>query len=162
MLAHDRVVTCARISAALRGLLSSTVRHALARKTFGKKLLEFDLIQQKLGDAAAHLYALESMVYMTAGIADTQVDMDFNLEAAACKRFAVRAIKVVSDNCLSVLGSRAYLDDDPHRMCVNDLMAYSLWDSTDEILSMYIAVSGIGLAGSAVSTYARLFLAVFI
>ena len=161
-MAHDRVVTCARISAALRGLLSSTVRHALARKTFGKKLLEFDLIQQKLGDAAAHLYALESMVYMTAGIADTQVDMDFNLEAAACKRFAVRAIKVVSDNCLSVLGSRAYLDGDPHRMCVNDLMAYSLWDSTDEILSMYIAVSGIGLAGSAVSTYARLFLTVLI
>ena len=27
-------------------------------------------------------------------------------------------------------------------------MAYSLWDSTDDILSMYIAVTGIGVAGA--------------
>jgi len=142
------VVSCARISAALRGFLSSTIRHALARKTFGKKLLEFELIQLRLGEAAATLYALESMVYMTAGIADNQTDVDISMESAACKRFAVRSVKIITDHCLSVLGSRGYLESDPHRRCANDLMAYSLWDSTDDILSMYIAVTGIGVAGA--------------
>ena len=80
---------------------SSTIRHALARKTFGKKLLEFELIQMRLGEAAATLYALESMVYMTAGIADNQTDVDISMESAACKRFAVRSVKIITDHCLS-------------------------------------------------------------
>ena len=123
------------------------------------------------------------MVYMTAGIADNQIDVDISMESAACKRFAVRSVKIITDHCLSgfvttaallqlnqifqslvcqrqsfeliltflyllVLGSRGYLESDPHRRCANDLMAYSLWDSTDDILSMYIAVTGIGVAGA--------------
>ena len=59
------------------------------------------MIQLRLGEAAATLYALESMVYMTAGIADNQTDVDISMESAACKRFAVRSVKIITDHCLS-------------------------------------------------------------
>ena len=59
------------------------------------------MIQLRLGEAAATLYALESMVYMTAGIADNQIDVDISMESAACKRFAVRSVKIITDHCLS-------------------------------------------------------------
>ena len=148
VLSHERLMTCARISSGLRNLLNATVRHAVSRKTYGKKLIDFELIQGRLGDAASHLYALESMVFMTAGISDNQKDIDVNLETAACKRFANKTINIVTENCLSVLGSRGYLENSPDRKFAEDLKAYQWWDSTDDILSMYIAVSGISVAGT--------------
>ncbi len=60
-------VSAARITSALRIMLNETIRYASRRKQFQKRLIEFELIQEKLGSAANHLFALESAVYMTAG-----------------------------------------------------------------------------------------------
>jgi len=148
VLAEDRLITCARISSACRNFLSASIRHAVSRKTFGKKLIDFELIQGRLSDCAAHLFALESMIYLTAGIGDNQTDVDIELEIAACKRFATRTVKLLTDNCLPIFGSNGYLEDNVHRKYAQDLLAYQWWDSTDDILSMYLGVSSIGVAGS--------------
>ena len=47
------------------------------------------MVKQKIGESCAHLYALESTIYMTAGLADIQKNPDFCVEASACKLLAI-------------------------------------------------------------------------
>ena len=54
-----------------------TIAHAHGRRAFGSQLSHFDLVGQKIGLSSMKLFALESMVYMTAGLHDHQKVMQF-------------------------------------------------------------------------------------
>ena len=54
-----------------------TIAHAHGRRAFGSQLSHFDLVSQKIGLSSMKLFALESMVYMTAGLHDHQKAMQF-------------------------------------------------------------------------------------
>ncbi len=53
------------------------------------------------------MYALESMSYMTAGLADVQKTDDIVVEAAMTKVFAAQAAREVVDHCSAILGIRS-------------------------------------------------------
>ena len=72
----------------LRRVLSNTFLHASSRKAFDSHLLEKEMVQHKIGECCLHFFALESAIYMTAGLADYQKNPDFCLEATACKVLA--------------------------------------------------------------------------
>src|ERR1700720_2906903 len=61
-----------KLGAACVGGARTTLSHALGyakqRQSFGKPIASFGLIQQKLADAAARLFAVESMAYRTVGM----------------------------------------------------------------------------------------------
>ena len=46
------------------------------------------MVQYKIAECCLHFFALESSIYMTAGLADYQQNPDFCLEATACKVMA--------------------------------------------------------------------------
>jgi len=142
-LSSDRVVSAARITSALRIMLNETIRYASRRKQFQKRLIEFELIQEKLGSAASHLFALESAVYMTAGIADFQKELDITVESAATKRYAVKTAHLIVDHCLSIVGSSTYLEGNRYNKMANDLRAFDWWEGTDAMLAFHITVAGI-------------------
>jgi acyl-CoA dehydrogenase family member 9 len=51
----------------MKKLMGWTVEHAVARKQFGKRLMDFELMQEKFAQMATTIYAMESMAYLTAG-----------------------------------------------------------------------------------------------
>ena len=53
-----------------RNSLQDAIRYAKERKAFGKSISEFGLIQEKLAESAAGIYAGESLVYRTIGMID--------------------------------------------------------------------------------------------
>ena len=72
----------------LRRVLNTTFLHASTRKAFDSNLLEKEMVQYKIAECSLHFFALESSIYMTAGLADYQQNPDFCLEATACKVLA--------------------------------------------------------------------------
>lgn len=51
---------------------------------------DLDIMKEYLGRITARCYALESMVYMTAGLKDIYQDQDIDMECGAVKIFAVQ------------------------------------------------------------------------
>ena len=142
-LTPDRIVSAARISAALRILLNDTIKYACKRKQFQKRLIEFELIQHRLAQCAHHLFALESAVYMTAGLADYQKEPDIGVESAATKRYAVKTGHLIVENCFSIIGSSTYMEGNRYKKMADDLRAFDWWEGTDEMLGFHITVAGI-------------------
>ena len=48
-------------------------KYSQERVAFGKRLCEFGLIKAKLGEMAIRIYALESMIYRSAGMIEAAV-----------------------------------------------------------------------------------------
>ena len=67
--------------------LKAACEYAKERSAFGKKIADFGLIQSKIGEATARIFASESMVYRTAGM------IDANLEGAHDNATALKRIE---------------------------------------------------------------------
>src|ERR1051325_1593334 len=60
-----------------RNSLQNAIHYAKERKAFGKTISDFGLIQEKLAESAAGVYAGEAMVYRTIGMIDAALaDVD--------------------------------------------------------------------------------------
>src|SRR6202041_1315735 len=55
--------------------LQDASKYSRERKAFGKSISEFGLIKAKLGEMAIRIYALESMVYRTAGMMEAAISI---------------------------------------------------------------------------------------
>lgn len=124
----------------LRDLIDQTALHAIKRETFGKPLIEHDIVKQHLAEASARLYALESITYMTADLYDNIEDPDLTVEAAIVKVYSCETTMWIVQKCLSILGSNSYLKDHPYELILRDVLFTPLVDSSADALRMTIAL----------------------
>lgn len=141
---RGRAFTGARVSAALRELLEFTLKHVMERRTFNDQtLIERDVVRHRLGKMAATLYALESVTYMTGGLADaspTAGPAHIEMEACMTKSFALRAARRIVDGCTKLLGMRAFVEGHPAAVLKRDLEALELWEGTKDINDLTIGL----------------------
>ena len=57
-----------------RAVIGEAARYAAGRRQFGQPIASFGAIKHKLGEMTAREYALESMMYRTAGLIDRRVE----------------------------------------------------------------------------------------
>ena len=67
---YGRLKLGAMCSGGARLAIEEAARYAAQRKQFGKPIASFGAIKQKLGDMVARQYAVEAMLYRTAGLVD--------------------------------------------------------------------------------------------
>ena len=67
---YGRLKLGAMCSGGARMAIEEAARYAGQRKQFGKPIASFGAIKQKLGDMTARQYAVEAMLYRTAGLVD--------------------------------------------------------------------------------------------
>ncbi|HVI00152.1 MAG TPA: acyl-CoA dehydrogenase family protein [Enhygromyxa sp.] len=124
--------------------LAST--YANERTQFNKKLREFGLIKKKFATMALLVYAAESMTYMTCGLMD-RGQRDYAIEAAMSKVFASEMMWLVSNECLQVMGGLGYSREYIFERFVRDSRINMIFEGTNEILRLFIALSGIQAPG---------------
>lgn len=131
----------------LKRLLAWTIDHAVNRKQFGNYLSEFAMIKEKFGRMSANIYAMESMAYLTAGILDGQEDPDCSVEAAIVKVFSSEGAWKWCSECLQVLGGLGYMKSYPFERYLRDARILLIFEGTNEILRLFIGLSGLQTAG---------------
>lgn len=136
------------VAGTMRKLLSKTLEHAMTRSQFSKKLIEFEIIQEKLAKIAVKCYAMESMAYMTAGIMDSYTEPDASVEAAMVKIYSSEAAWECISESLQVLGGLGYMKDYPFERYLRDSRILLIFEGTNEILRLYIALTGLQHAGA--------------
>lgn len=127
-------------------LIALAAQYANERTQFGKPLREFGLIKGKFAQLALLTYAAESMTYLTCGLMD-RGDHDYAIEAAMSKVFASEALWTVANECLQVMGGLGYSREYIFERYLRDARINMIFEGTNEILRLFIALSGIQAPG---------------
>jgi len=137
------------LSGTMKQLLAKGATQAAERSQFGDKIANFGVIQEKLGRTAARLYATESVAYTISSNMDRGSD-DYQIEAAIGKVFASESAWEMADEVLQIYGGMGFMADAGIERVVRDLRIFRIFEGTNEILRLFIALTGIQAASKEV------------
>ena len=150
VLNSGRLGVAAGMVGGAKALLEIAVRHTQERKQFGKAIGEYELIQEKIARMTVWTYVTESMVYLTTYLAD-RPGTDYSLESAICKVFASeRGWEAVNDG-LQIMGGLGYMQEYPFERVLRDSRINQIFEGTNEILRLFIALAGMQAPGEYLS-----------
>jgi acyl-CoA dehydrogenase len=136
----DRVRTT--VGAAACGMaaraLEEALAHARTRHQFGKRLADFQLVQEKLARMATELTAARLLVYRAAWEKDRGAER-VTLEAAMAKAYATEAAQRIVDDAVQILGGRGVLAEHPVDRLYRSVRALRIYEGTTEIQQLIIA-----------------------
>jgi alkylation response protein AidB-like acyl-CoA dehydrogenase len=130
----------------MKTLIALAARHATERHQFGQPIGSFGLVKQKIGHMVADCYATESAVGVIAALADRGYD-DFSIEAAITKVFASEALWRSADQALQTAGGTGFMREYPYERVVRDCRINRIYEGTNDILRLFIALSALNDVG---------------
>ena len=125
----------------MKHVLKLSVAHATERKQFGSPIGDFGMIQMKIADMVIDTYVAESMTYMTTSLVDRKDD-DYSVESAASKIFCSEACWRVVNEGLQIAGGIGYMKEYPYEQGLRDSRINLIFEGTNEILRLFVALSG--------------------
>uniref|UniRef100_UPI003590272E complex I assembly factor ACAD9, mitochondrial n=1 Tax=Myxine glutinosa TaxID=7769 RepID=UPI003590272E len=134
-------------AAMIKRLIAMSAEYACTRKQFNKRLSEFGMIQEKFATMAMQAYVMESMAYLTAGMLDRPGMPDCSVEAAMVKVFSSEGAWICVSEALQVLGGLGFMKTYPYERYLRDARILTIFEGTNEILRMFIALQGVQHSG---------------
>ncbi len=126
----------------MKALIALATQQALARKQFGEPIANFGLIREKLAQMTVECFAAESVVWMVAHYIDSGLE-DYSTEAAISKVYASEAIQRAAYEALQIAGGNGFMREFPYEEAARDCRILSIFEGTNEVLRLYIALSGL-------------------
>ncbi|HKD19432.1 MAG TPA: acyl-CoA dehydrogenase family protein, partial [Thermoanaerobaculia bacterium] len=100
-------------------MLREAARHATQRKQFQTRIADFEMIRAKFARMVVSTYALESMVYLTAGLIDRGLE-DYSLEGACCKIYGTETVWRNINDALQIAGGNGFMEEYPYEKALRD------------------------------------------
>ncbi|XP_067879739.1 very long-chain specific acyl-CoA dehydrogenase, mitochondrial isoform X2 [Heterodontus francisci] len=147
ILNNGRFGMAAALSGTMKGVIARAVDHAANRTQFGSKIHNFGAIQEKVAHMAMLQYVTESMAYMISANMDSGAT-EFQIEAAISKIFASEAAWTVADECIQLMGGMGFMKDAGVERVMRDLRIFRIFEGTNDILRLFVALNGIQTAGN--------------
>jgi acyl-CoA dehydrogenase family member 9 len=131
----------------MKQLIALATAQASERKQFGRPIGEFGLVRKKIAQMTVDCFAAESIVFMVAHYIDSGCE-DYSLEAAISKVFASEAIQRCAYEALQIAAGNGYMQEFPYEKISRDSRILTIFEGTNEILRLYIALSGLKDVGA--------------
>ncbi|XP_015609991.1 very long-chain specific acyl-CoA dehydrogenase, mitochondrial isoform X2 [Cephus cinctus] len=147
ILNNGRFGMAAAMSGTQRYCIKKAVDHATQRIQFGKTIDNYGTIQEKIARMCILHYVTESLAYMISGNMD-KGSQDYHLEAAISKCFGSESAWWVCDEAIQILGGMGYMKDTGLERVLRDLRIFRIFEGTNDILRLFVALTGIQYAGS--------------
>ena len=134
----------------MRTLIRLACAQAKERKQFGQPIAEFGLVREKIAQMSVDCFAAESAVWMVAHLIDGGAS-DYSVEAAMSKVFASEAVQRASHEALQIAAGNGFMREFPYEQITRDTRILSIFEGTNEILRLYVALSGLKGVGAGLS-----------
>jgi acyl-CoA dehydrogenase family protein 9 len=127
---------------AMKTALKLATNQAMNRKQFGDTINNYGLIQEKLARMAANIYACESMVYLATGRMNEGMT-DYSMESAVCKVYCSEKLWETVDMATQIAAGNGFMREYPYERLMRDARINLIFEGTNEILRIFLALSGI-------------------
>lgn len=131
----------------MKALIKLSTLQAKDRRQFGRPIAEFGLVREKIAQMTADCFAAESAVWMVAHYIDSGC-ADASVEAAISKVFASDAIQRAAHEATQIAAGSGFMRELPYEQITRDTRILSIFEGTNEILRLYIALSGLKDVGA--------------
>ena len=125
-----------------KAMIRAAAEHATQRKQFNTPIARFEMIRAKFARMVVDTYALESMVYLTTGLIDSGLE-DYAIEGACCKIFGTETVWRTINDALQIAGGNGFMEEYPYERALRDSRINMIFEGTNEILRMLVALSGV-------------------
>ncbi|XP_066478651.1 apolipoprotein D isoform X2 [Tiliqua scincoides] len=128
ILNNGRFGMASALAGTMRGVILRAVEHAASRRQFGSTLASFGAIQEKLARMAMLHYVTEEAAWN------------------------------VADEGIQILGGMGYMKDAGVERVLRDLRIFRIFEGTNDILRLFVALGGLQQAGKELRALQKMFL----
>jgi alkylation response protein AidB-like acyl-CoA dehydrogenase len=136
------------------GAIGEAAKYAATRRQFGQPIASFGAIKHKLGEMVVRAYAVESLLYRTAGLVDARIAAtpheptdgsaalaafeEYAVEASIAKVAGSEALNYILDENIQIHGGNGYVRDYPAERHFRDARVNRIFEGTNEINRLLI------------------------
>jgi alkylation response protein AidB-like acyl-CoA dehydrogenase len=133
-----RIGIAAQAVGLAQGALDESVKHAKARRAFGKSIGEFQAIQWMLADMQTEIEAARGLVYHAAWLKDAHPGK-LGAASSKAKLYASEMVNRVVAKAVQIHGSVGYSRETDVERMYRDARVITIYEGTSEIQRMIIA-----------------------